>query len=222
MASAFAKSFRVAAAKMIHPIGDDHQVGMRLEQLVEIAQSLPDAPTADGSIDQLHLAAEGGRELVGQQLGKGRHVRCGAGHARGVQSGRNAVAADADRDRFATRELAEHAVQRTASRGWLKAGPGLGSLVGDLDLLVVKPMAIVKQHRARRIARLIADAARRSLGWKQIGRLQKRNPRTGRCREPPLGVDTKVLAFFEGLGSVGAGDLQDPLGHPQQARSGNV
>ena len=109
-------------------------------------------------------------------------------------------------------------MERAAAGGGLKAVPGMGSLISDLDLLVMKPMFVVEQDGAGGHAHHFANAPRCPLVGKQIGRRQERNPRAGRRGEQTLGADDIIIAFGKDFAPIRADYFQDSLGRQQQPR----
>ena len=120
----------------------------------------------------------------------------GAGHARGIQPGGNTVAADRNRQPVLRAKFGQRAGERLGGLHGPITLPVLVGVIGDLDLLVVKPMLVVEEHVAAGVARLVPVTAWAPLGRiKLIGR-ERRNPRAGRQHDPPLGqVSTNNLCL---------------------------
>ena len=210
-----AEPLRIATADVVHAVGHDHEVRLLREKFVQIADAVRDAPPADGAILQCDLAIEARLQLRDDEVGIAGLVGSGFRECRGVEPRGDAVATDAEGERFARLQSGRRLRERA---DLLDSGHRLliAAAVGDLDVAVVEPPARMVHQRFLGMTHAGGIALRRTFGHEQFAALDcsdrirnlkgEREPIfRERCLAP---VEVEAAACGGDLHNLGSGEAE--------------
>ena len=215
---------RIAAADVVHPVGHEDEVWLRLQQRVEIGHAIGHAPARHRPVDMRHAAFRAHAQLRHDKLRPARLEGGRACRLRRVEAGGDAVATDADPHRLPCPEpgpgLRQAAMDDLDRRS---VGRPAGATVGDFDVMVVEPAAGAVEEPFLWVTDAVPVGVCRVLREVAVAIENRRHRR--RQRKDDLSAPRRVLprrARLDRPRSVSGRHGEDRLGREGEAGAGRL